>query len=100
MAAYSLSQAKNYIGRTLRKAVEPEPTEKEIADLWNYFQSSCAYCGVTLKRAERQDIWTTWRIEATTFPIEFCLAASATVTRSAIRIGKSFYALSVAMMRQ
>jgi hypothetical protein len=36
------------------EAVDPGPSEKQIQVLWTYFQSSCAYCGLQLNKAERK----------------------------------------------
>jgi hypothetical protein len=54
MSAYSLSQAKNYIRHTLRKAVDPDPSAKQIQALWVHFESRCAYCGCELDRDNRK----------------------------------------------
>jgi hypothetical protein len=40
--------------RALQAVVDPEPTDKEISSLWEYFGSSCAYCGLSLKKENRE----------------------------------------------
>jgi hypothetical protein len=42
------------IRRALQAVVDPEPTKKEICSLWEYFGSSCAYCGLSLKKENRE----------------------------------------------
>ena len=42
--------AKNIIRKALRAIVDPEPRKKEIYRLWEYFGSTCAYCGCPLDR--------------------------------------------------
>jgi hypothetical protein len=54
MSAHSLSQVKNYIGHTLRKAVDPDPSAKQIQALWAHFESRCAYCGCELDPDNRK----------------------------------------------
>jgi HNH endonuclease len=45
--------AKNHIRRALRAIVDPEPNDREIADLWDFFGASCAYCGQPLSKKDR-----------------------------------------------
>jgi CRISPR/Cas system Type II protein with McrA/HNH and RuvC-like nuclease domain len=47
-------QAKNAMRCALRAVVDPEPTKKEICSLWEYFGSACAYCGLSLKKENRE----------------------------------------------
>jgi HNH endonuclease len=47
------SMAKNKIRRSLLALVDPHPTPTEITELWAYFGSSCAYCGVAISRDSR-----------------------------------------------
>ena len=47
------SMAKNKIKRSLLAIIDPHPTPAEINELWAYFQSSCAYCGVAIARDSR-----------------------------------------------
>jgi hypothetical protein len=54
MSAHSLSQAKNYIVHTLRRAVDPDPSAKQIQALWEHFESRCAYCGCELHHDSRK----------------------------------------------
>ena len=51
MSSKSPSQAKNAIKRSLWCIVDPPP--KQVDSVWNYFQSQCAYCGLSLKRENR-----------------------------------------------
>jgi hypothetical protein len=51
--SHTLSQAKNYICKTLWKLVDQEPSARETAALWTHFDSKCAYCGLQLTRAGR-----------------------------------------------
>jgi hypothetical protein len=53
MSAHSLPQAKLYIRHTLRKAVDPDPSAKQIRALWAHFESKCAYCGRELDPKSR-----------------------------------------------
>jgi len=53
MSSHSLSQTKNYIRKALWKAADPAPSAKQVQGLWEHFQSSCAYCGRPLQKAER-----------------------------------------------
>src|SRR2546426_3295520 len=45
--------AKNTICRALRAVVDPEPSAKEIAALWDHFGNACAYCGCALDKKGR-----------------------------------------------
>lgn len=47
------SMAKNRIRRSLLAIIDPHPSRAEIDDLWNYFQSACAYCGILISRETR-----------------------------------------------
>ena len=46
--------AKNIIRRGLRTVVDPEPTKTQVAELWEFFGSACAYCGNPLRKSQRQ----------------------------------------------
>lgn len=46
--------AKNTMRRALRAVIDPEPSTSEIAKLWEYFVSACAYCGRPLSRGNRE----------------------------------------------
>jgi HNH endonuclease len=46
--------AKNTMRRALRAVIDPEPSASEIAKLWEYFGSACAYCGRGLSRGNRE----------------------------------------------
>jgi len=54
MPKMTLGYAKNTIRRALRTVVDPEPTAKEVSSLWEYFGSACAYCGLLLKKENRE----------------------------------------------
>ena len=46
--------AKNTMRRALRTVIDPEPSASEIAKLWEYFGSACAYCERPLSRGNRE----------------------------------------------
>jgi len=45
--------ARNKIRRSLASILDPHPSSIETRQLWEYFRSQCAYCGVALQRSER-----------------------------------------------
>jgi hypothetical protein len=47
------SMAKNQIKRSLRSIIDRYPTGGEVDMIWDYFDSSCAYCGIALLRKDR-----------------------------------------------
>lgn len=47
------SMAKNKIKRSLSAICDPHPSPTEVNELWEYFNSSCAYCGIQLERESR-----------------------------------------------
>lgn len=47
------SMAKNKMRRSLIAVYDPLPSKTEAKELWNYFESRCAYCGVTIERTSR-----------------------------------------------
>lgn len=47
------SMARNKIKRCLNAILDPHPQASDVARIWAYFQSSCAYCGTTLERKLR-----------------------------------------------
>lgn len=53
MPRMSMGQAKNTVRRALRAVIDREPTDKEISRIWEYFESSCAYCGEKQERNAR-----------------------------------------------
>lgn len=53
MAKDTPSMAKNKMRRCLLAILDPHPSPAEISELWTYFQSSCAYCGIPLDRSIR-----------------------------------------------
>ena len=46
--------AKNTMRRALRAVIDREPSASEIAKLWEYFGSACAYCERPLSRGNRE----------------------------------------------
>jgi hypothetical protein len=53
MAKNTPSMAKNQIRRCLQAIIDPHPTDAEVSELWSYFESTCAYCGLSLTRGAR-----------------------------------------------
>jgi hypothetical protein len=54
MPAITPGYVKNMIRRSLRELVDPSPTKKEILQIWQYFDSECAYCGVSLNKSTKK----------------------------------------------
>lgn len=52
MAATSVSAAKNRMARAVDSIMDPWPASKNA--IWDYFASTCAYCGTELVKAERR----------------------------------------------
>jgi hypothetical protein len=48
---YTVAQARNLMRRAVAEIVDPGPTS--IDELWDYFESRCAYCDVMLVRGDR-----------------------------------------------
>jgi hypothetical protein len=48
VAKYTPSFAKNVVRRSLRSILDPHPGRSEIARVWAFFDSRCAYCGVVI----------------------------------------------------
>lgn len=53
MPAITAAYAKNIIRRALRELVDHSPSKGEITLLWEFFGSSCAYCGTHLSRKNK-----------------------------------------------
>jgi 5-methylcytosine-specific restriction endonuclease McrA len=53
MGKMTPSAAKNAIRRALRGIVDPYPSATQIHRIWAFFDSSCAYCGRSLVRGDR-----------------------------------------------
>lgn len=53
MPRYTIPMAKNIAARCLRNIVDPVPTNKERAVVWEYFGNCCAYCGIEMNPADR-----------------------------------------------
>ena len=47
------SMAKNKMRRSLAAIFDPHPSRHEIDELWEYFESRCAYCGMPIIRESR-----------------------------------------------
>jgi HNH endonuclease len=47
------SMVKNKIKRSLLAIIDPHPTPKQINELWSFFNSTCAYCGIPIDRDTR-----------------------------------------------
>lgn len=47
------SMAKNKMRRSLLAIYDPPPSNTEVNQLWNYFESRCTYCGVEIERKSR-----------------------------------------------
>jgi hypothetical protein len=54
MPAVTTAYVKNIIKRGLSELVDPSPTKDDHASIWQHFNSSCAYCGTVLIRAEEK----------------------------------------------
>jgi len=53
MAKDAPSMVKNKMRRCFQAVIEPHPSKSDIDSLWEYFDSSCAYCGVKIDRGSR-----------------------------------------------
>jgi 5-methylcytosine-specific restriction endonuclease McrA len=53
MAKNSPSKAKNQMRRSLQAILDPHPTREGLAELWRFFESKCAYCGLVLDKVSR-----------------------------------------------
>jgi hypothetical protein len=47
------SMAKNKMRRCLVAIYDPHPSKTEVNELWQYFESRCAYCGEPIERDSR-----------------------------------------------
>lgn len=47
------SMAKNQMNRCFHAILDLHPSRVDVAQLWKFFKSSCAYCGVRIKASER-----------------------------------------------
>lgn len=47
------SMAKNKMRRCFAAILDPHPSKSELAELWEYFENSCAYCDARLERSAR-----------------------------------------------
>jgi CRISPR/Cas system Type II protein with McrA/HNH and RuvC-like nuclease domain len=54
MPATTTAYAKNIIRRALREVVDRSPSKRDIILLWEFFESSCAYCGTHLLRENKE----------------------------------------------
>lgn len=49
---HSVSQAKNKMRKTVEAIIDPPP--RDVQPIWDYFGSTCAYCGASLSRPDRK----------------------------------------------
>lgn len=54
MPAVTTAYVRNIIKRGLTELVDPSPDKNETSLIWAHFESSCAFCGKTLRRDDRQ----------------------------------------------
>lgn len=54
MPAMTTAYTKNIIRRAFRELVDHSPSRREITLLWEFFESSCAYCGAQLSRKNKE----------------------------------------------
>lgn len=54
MAAMSPAYAKNIMRKTLCAITDLELTVQEKAKIWKYFNSTCAYCDISLREGKRE----------------------------------------------
>lgn len=47
------AMAKNKMRRCFAAILDPHPSKSEVDSLWEYFEGTCAYCGVKIERASR-----------------------------------------------
>ena len=45
---------RNMIRRSLSEIVDSAPAKKDIAEIWRFFKSECAYCGKVLERGKKE----------------------------------------------
>jgi hypothetical protein len=53
MGKMTPSAAKNAIRRALTGVIDPHPNASQVHRVWVFFKSSCAYCGKSLLRGNR-----------------------------------------------
>ena len=53
MAKHTPSMAKNQMKRCMNAILDPHPSSAEVKTLWQYFDSSCVYCGKKLLVEDR-----------------------------------------------
>lgn len=54
MPKMTIGYANNVIRRALYELVDPPPTKEQLDELWEFFNSKCAYCGKRLTRSRRE----------------------------------------------
>jgi len=47
------SQARNSIKKALKAIVDPKPKKNDKDVIWLFFESKCAYCGISIKKESR-----------------------------------------------
>jgi len=53
MPAPTPGYVRNMIRRSLREICDPSPKKKDEQQIWDYFDSECAYCGKKLNKASK-----------------------------------------------
>ncbi len=56
MAAISPSYVRNIIIRSFREIVDPSPSKQEEREIWEFFDSKCAYCGKPISEKKQGHI--------------------------------------------
>src|SRR5207253_6627151 len=54
MPKTTIGYAKNIIRRALRELVDHSPSKQEVTLIWEFFESTCAYCGIHLSRKDQE----------------------------------------------
>ena len=54
MPAPTPGDVKNIIRRSLREIIDPSPSRKDEKQIWDYFNSECAYCGKKLREGYKE----------------------------------------------
>jgi len=54
MPAPTPGYVKNMIRRCFREQIDRSPTKSQLGKIWDYFHNSCAYCGKTLDRKNKE----------------------------------------------
>ncbi len=54
MPAPTPGYVRNMIRRSLREICDPSPKKKDEKQIWDFFDSECAYCGKKLNKANKE----------------------------------------------